>query len=200
MEYGLMPWVWLEYAPGYPAIFGDRTEGYLAPMVYSGDAQRLEADGTEALITMTQTHDGKLMKIHPGIRAPLSELRFKREDVEAMAAPSASKQAAAGAIKAEDVARARHGVTGKEIIEGFSLDGKDWDNLLSHPNSDGKRFKPALVQVGKQGKGGAALWSPIVFARLLIEQKELNKGQAASRFKKAWPQLEDEMLTEIGEI
>ncbi len=94
----------------------------------------------------------------------------------------------------------RRGVTSKGIIEGFLLDGKDWESLLSHSNSDGKRFKPALVQAGKQGKGGAALWSPIVFARLLINEGELNKGQVIARFKKAWPQFEDEMLAEIGEI
>lgn len=97
MECGFMPWVWLDYTPGYPAIFGDRLEGYLAPMVFGGDTERLEADGTFALITMTRTHEGIPMKINPGIRAPLSELRFKREDIEAMAAPSASKRAATGA-------------------------------------------------------------------------------------------------------
>lgn len=105
-----------------------------------------------------------------------------------------------GTTKAEDVPHASHGVTSKEIIKGFLLDGKDWESLLSHPNSDGKRFKPALVQAGKQGKGGAALWSPIVFARLLIDEGELNQGQVRARFKKAWPQFEDEMLAEIGEI
>lgn len=102
--------------------------------------------------------------------------------------------------KAGDVSNARPGVPSREIIEGFSLEGKDWGDLLSHPNSDGKRFKPALVQAGKQGKGGAALWSPVIFARLLIEQNELNKGQVVSRFKKAWPPLVDEMLAEIGEF
>ncbi|HRH15194.1 MAG TPA: hypothetical protein PK225_12685, partial [Azonexus sp.] len=58
LEYGLMPWVWLEHAPGYPAIFGDRLEGYLAPMAFGGDTQRLAAGGTDALITMTRTGDG----------------------------------------------------------------------------------------------------------------------------------------------
>ena len=95
MECGFMPWVWLDYTPGYPSIFGDRLEGYLAPMVFGGDTERLEADGTFALITMTRTHEGIPMKINPGIRAPLSELRFKREDIEAMAAPNGAPESKA---------------------------------------------------------------------------------------------------------
>lgn len=99
MEYGLMPWVWLDYMPGYPAIFGDRLEGYLAPMVFAGDTQRLEADRT-AILTMTRTHDGELLKLSPGATFPLSEIRFKRENLEELASQSMSKspssQTAAG--------------------------------------------------------------------------------------------------------
>lgn len=84
LETGLMPWFWLDYKPGYPAIFGNRVEGYLAPMVFTGDTQRLEADGADAVVTMTRTHDGQLIKIEPGIRVPNSELRFKRDDVQAL--------------------------------------------------------------------------------------------------------------------
>lgn len=91
------------------------------------------------------------------------------------------------------------GVPTKEIIAGFSLDGKDWADLLAHPDGDGKRFKPAMVQPGRRGSGGSALWSPVIFSRLLIEQRELNRGQVIARFKKKWPNLEDEMLAEIGE-
>ena len=64
-------------------------------MVFGGDTERLEADGTFALITMTRTHEGIPMKINPGIRAPLSELRFKREDIEAMAAPNGAPESKA---------------------------------------------------------------------------------------------------------
>lgn len=110
MEYGLMPWVWLDYMPGYPAIFGDRLEGYLAPMVFAGDTQRLEADRT-AILTMTRTHDGELLKLSPGATFPLSEIRFKREDLEELASQSMSKspssQTAAGVTDDwKDAARA----------------------------------------------------------------------------------------------
>lgn len=88
----------------------------------------------------------------------------------------------------------------EKIIDGFSLDGKNWTDLLAHPNSDGKHYKAAICQPGKRGKGGATLWNPVIFARLLIERGDLNEGQVKSRFKKAWPVLEDEMLAEIGDI
>jgi len=86
LEHGLMPWFWLDYTPGWPAIFGDRVEGYLAPMVFASDTQRLEADGTDALVNITRAHDGTIFKPSPGMRVPLSDLRFKRADVERVAA------------------------------------------------------------------------------------------------------------------
>lgn len=90
LETGLMPWFWLDYSRGWPAIFGDRKEGYLAPMVFTGDTFRLEVDGT-ALVTMTRTHDGTPMKIEPGIPVPLSDLRFRREDLEEIAAATLAR-------------------------------------------------------------------------------------------------------------
>lgn len=85
LECGLTPWFWLDYKPGYPAIFGDKVEGYLAPMVFASDTQRLEADGTDALVNITRAHDGTIFKIEPGMRVPLSELKFRREDIERVA-------------------------------------------------------------------------------------------------------------------
>ncbi|NMG56858.1 hypothetical protein [Aromatoleum aromaticum] len=82
LECHLKPWIWIDYKPGWPDIFGSRLEGYLAPMVFAGDTQRMEADGTDALVTMTRTHDGKLLKIEPGWRVPLAEIRFKRENIQ----------------------------------------------------------------------------------------------------------------------
>lgn len=95
--------------------------------------------------------------------------------------------------------------TNQEIIDGFILSGKNWDDILSRPNRDGKRFKDALVQPGKRGgtkcgKSNSALWNPVVFARLLIQNNDLNQGQVVARFKKTWPELEAEMMIEIGEL
>jgi hypothetical protein len=84
LENGLMPWFWLDYKPDYPAIFGDHIEGYLAPMVFTGDTQRLEADGSHALVNLTHTHDGVVMKVEPSITVSIKELKFKREDLQAL--------------------------------------------------------------------------------------------------------------------
>lgn len=101
LENGLIPWFWLDYKPGYPAIFGDHIEGYLAPMVFAGDTQRLEADGSHALVNLTHAHDGVVMKLEPSITVSIKELRFKREDLQALSsalknpAPTVAKVAAA---------------------------------------------------------------------------------------------------------
>lgn len=86
LEAALQPWVWLDYSPEQPAIFGGRYEGFLAPFVFMSDTFRLEADRQSALMTMTRTPDGNLLKITPGLRIALAELRFKREDVTQLAA------------------------------------------------------------------------------------------------------------------
>lgn len=102
LEEGLTPWFWLDFNGQHPAIFAfphknddaahyappwarDRTEGFLSRMLFAGDLCRLEADGAEALVSMFTAQDGKPVKIHPPLRVPLTDLRFKREDVEALA-------------------------------------------------------------------------------------------------------------------
>jgi hypothetical protein len=85
LEHGLTPYFWMDYKAGFPQIYGDKVEGYLSKMIFSGDTQRLAADGIDALVNMFTAHDGALVKIEPGWRMPLSELRFKREKVERVA-------------------------------------------------------------------------------------------------------------------
>ena len=85
LECGLTPHFWLDYKPGYPAIFSDRFEGYQTRMMFQGDLCRLESDGNTALVTMFAAHDGSPVKIEPGLRVPLSELRFKRDEIKATA-------------------------------------------------------------------------------------------------------------------
>lgn len=82
LEYDLTPHFWLDYKQGYPAVYGDRIEGYQTRMMFQGDLCRLESDGGDALVNMFTAHDGSLIKTEPGLRVPLSELRFKRESVE----------------------------------------------------------------------------------------------------------------------
>ncbi len=41
LECHLRPHFWLDYKPGYPAIYGDRIEGYQTRMMFQGDLCRL---------------------------------------------------------------------------------------------------------------------------------------------------------------
>jgi hypothetical protein len=59
----------------------------LAQMCFTGDVDRLEAGADEALLTMTRNPEGKLLKFEPGLRAPLTELRFKAVEVARLGAP-----------------------------------------------------------------------------------------------------------------
>lgn len=85
LECHLTPYFWLDYKPGYPAIYGNRIEGYQTRMMFQGDLCRLESDRGDALVNMFTAHDGTLVKVQPGLRVPLSELKFKRESVERVA-------------------------------------------------------------------------------------------------------------------
>ena len=85
LECHLRPHFWLDYQPGYPAIYGDRIEGYQTHMMFQGDLCRLESDRGDALVNMFTSHDGSLVKVEPGLRVPLLELKFKRESVERVA-------------------------------------------------------------------------------------------------------------------
>jgi len=85
LECHLTPHFWLDYKPGYPAIYGNKIEGYQTRMMFQGDLCRLESDRGDALVNIFTAHDGTLVKVEPGLRVPLSELKFKRESVERVA-------------------------------------------------------------------------------------------------------------------
>lgn len=85
LECHLTPYFWLEYNPAYPPVFGGKIEGFQTKMMFHGDLCRLESDGGYALVNMFAAHDGKLIKVEPAARVPLSDLRFKREQVERVA-------------------------------------------------------------------------------------------------------------------
>lgn len=81
-EAHLTPHVWIDHIPGYPQIFGERLEGYLTKMIFNGDVARLAADRAEALITMFPAHDGRLIKVSPGWKVALKDVRFNGQALE----------------------------------------------------------------------------------------------------------------------
>ncbi|MFZ6800872.1 hypothetical protein [Undibacterium sp. Di24W] len=82
IEYGITPYVWLDYNDQFPELFGDANGGYAAPIFFQGDTQRLAAGSADVLITMTKDADKIAIQLpSPGIRAPLDDLRFLRKDL-----------------------------------------------------------------------------------------------------------------------
>lgn len=118
LECGEQPWFWFDYSTEAPKeIFGDKTEGYFAPMVFAGDTHRLEMFGEFALVTMTRTHDDNLIKMTPGMRIDLSEIRFKRESLQELAdafAPKSDDPASSGAPESDE-ATAYHPSIGWQV-------------------------------------------------------------------------------------
>ena len=60
LECHLTPHFWLDYKPGYPAIYGNKIEGYQTRMMFQGDLCRLESDRGDALVNIFTAHDGTL--------------------------------------------------------------------------------------------------------------------------------------------
>jgi len=87
--------------------------------------------------------------------------------------------------------------TKQELIDGFQLTGKNWEDLLSRPS----KFDSAKRQPGRKGRGGDAIWCPITFAGLLAQQ-ELTPFQVKTRFLKVleWKKWEAEVMAEIGMV
>jgi len=153
LECHLTPYFWLDYKPGYPAIYSDRFEGYQTRMMFQGDLCRLESDGNTALVTMFAAHDGSPVKIEPGLRVPLSELRFKRDEIKATAeivnstAPAKDTPAPVAASEAPAQRAKRRSwldVTGVYITEilraGQYANGKALFNALESKAGTGSPF------------------------------------------------------------
>lgn len=114
IEHGLMPWFWLDYQAGWPdAVFNGCHEGYLAPLCFGGDTQRLAAGVSDVLVTMSRTQSGELFKLEVSPNAvsfPIDDLRFLRDDITQLAgklskpanAPAAKVQAGAITSPSDD--------------------------------------------------------------------------------------------------
>lgn len=93
-------------------------------------------------------------------------------------------------------------VTKSELIAGLDLVGGTWESRLKIPSKGIDHYKPARRDPGRkgQGAGNQSTWDPVVFTRIAVEKKHLNKGAALTKFKKAWPKWQDELEAEMGEL
>ena len=99
LEHSLMPWVWLDYNPRFPKIFGNRFEGFLTPMLFYGDVVRLAAVGNGVLLTMIRTPDQpqENILVVPGLRGEIHDLRFLRDNITRLAGKHSKPEGTPGA-------------------------------------------------------------------------------------------------------
>lgn len=82
IEYGMVPYFWLDYTDESAALFDGKREGFLVRMLFQPDLSRLEACPDEVLVQIFARPDDSLIKADPPFLIPITELRFQREDVE----------------------------------------------------------------------------------------------------------------------
>lgn len=180
LESGLMPWFWLDYTNGWPAIFGNRVEGYLAPVLFAGDTQRLAADRQNLLVNMTRTHDGKIIKIGPpALSAPVAEIRFVRADIEQLAKDICAQPSQAASAESGKQA-APKGITKDQALIAFESLVKI--NLKSAMEDKPKWIKDACLDKGAPGKKHPSLWDPVILGIAIREQCNVPKSKLTHAF------------------
>jgi hypothetical protein len=170
LEHGLTPYVWLDYDPAYPALFGDANGGYAAPIFFEDDIARLAAGSEDVLITLTKDAYKIVARLpEPGFRRPLDHLRFQKKDLEklagklkheAQAAQQKPKPKAAAAAAGESHA----GIGKAEVLEAFGrivrLDlDKALDDAIGIFGDDGARVKASAKKSKRY-----AVWNPVTLA------------------------------------
>ena len=187
LEHGLTPYVWLDYDPAYPDLFGDATGGYAAPIFFEGDIAHLAAGSADIMITRTKDAYKIVASLpEPGFRRPLDHLRFQKKDLERLAGklkheaqvpreePPAVKAAAResqlGIGKAEVMA-AFAGIVRLPLEQAL-------DQALGLFGDDGARVK-ASVRKSKRN----ALWNPVTLALGLHDVYRVPLGPLKRAFK-----------------
>ena len=186
LECHLRPHFWLDYKPGYPAIYGDRIEGYQTRMMFQGDLCRLESDRGDALVNMFTAHDGTLVKVEPGLRVPLSELKFKRECVERVAEiinKTAQPQAEPPApVVAESANNGPLPLTTGDIA--FCFDGIRWnEQQWRKPLGDKPKWLQSCVAIPGQRGVSETRWNPVLIAAALVHDGHAQARSIRAKFQ-----------------
>ena len=197
LECHLRPHFWLDYKPGYPAIYGDRIEGYQTRMMFQGDLCRLESDRGDALVNMFTAHDGTLVKVEPGLRVPLSELKFKRECVERVAEiinKTAQPQAAPPApVVADSASNGPLPLTTGDIA--FCFDGIRWnEQQWRKPLGNKPKWLQSCVAIPGQRGVSETRWNPVLMAAALVRDGHAQARSIRARFQTK-PQLKDWLVS-----
>ena len=164
IQNGLTPYVWLDYDPNYPALFGDANGGYPAPIFFEGDTQRLAAGSEDVLITITKDADKIVTQLAlPGFRRALHELRFLKRDLERLAS-KLKREAEPEPVNIELATESQTGIDKEQVLMAFaSLVKIDLEQALGSGGGifgdDGARVKGST----KRSKN-KAVWNPVTLA------------------------------------
>lgn len=211
LEHGLTPYVWLDYDPAYPDLFGDANGGYAAPIFFEGDIARLASGSDDVLITMTKDAYKIVARLpEPGFTRPLDALRFQKKDLEKLAGKL--KHEAAQAEKPADnrastppaaASESPYGIGKAEVLAAFGrlvrLDlDKALDDAIGIFGDDGARVK-ASARKSKRN----AVWNPVTLALGLHDVYgapigPLKRAFASHDFLHAWRDDWDRSLYLLG--
>lgn len=191
IESGLIPIVWLDYDPNYPALFDDANGGYPAPIFFEADTRRLALGSEDVLITMTKDVYNIVAQLNPaGIRRPLHELRFLKKELERLA-NKLKREAQPQPVKIVEAKESQAGINKEQVLTAFSSLVKiNLEQALSTGGGifgdDGARVKSSTRKGGKN-----TLWNPITLALGLndvyrVPISQLKRAFTAHDFLHEW--------------
>lgn len=184
LEHELTPYVWFDYDPAYPDLFGDANGGYAAPIFFADDIARLAAGSEDVLITITKDAYKIVARLpEPGFTRPLADLRFQKKDIEKLAG-RLQHAAQAPAEKARPAAaESQLGIGKADVLAAFgpivrmNLE-KSLDDAIGIFGDDGARVK-ASVRKSKRN----AVWNPVTLALGLHDVYRAPLGALKRAFK-----------------
>ncbi len=204
ITHGLTPYVWLDYNEQFPELFGDATGGYAAPIFFQDDTQRFAAGSEDVLITMTKDADKIAIQLPPpGIRAPLSDLRFLRKDLQRFL-EHMKKSSLPAKEQKPTLEESKKGITKEQAILAFaSLVKINFEVALMSGDAifgdEGARIKSST-----KGAKSKYLWNPVTLALGLnenyrIPMSRLKRVFIEHEFLMPWDAQWHETLALLGE-
>ncbi len=184
LEHELTPYVWLDYDPAYPDLFGDANGGYAAPIFFEDDIARLAAGSEDVLITMTKDAYKIVARLpEPGFTRPLADLRFQKKDIEKLAGRLKHAAQAPTEKARPAAAESQLGIGKADVLAAFgpivrmNLE-KSLDDAIGIFGDDGARVK-ASVRKSKRN----AVWNPVTLALGLHDVYRAPLGALKRAFK-----------------
>lgn len=183
VEHGITPYVWLDYDPAYPELFGEANGGYAAPIFYEGDIARLVAGSSDVLITLTKDAYKIVARLpEPGFTRRLDELRVLGKEIERLAG---KLKHAATAPPPQPVAtrESKAGINAQQVLEAFG--GLVRIDLQQALQGAGGVFGDEGARVKGSAKKGKAhtVWNPVTLALGLNDVYRVPVGKLTRAFK-----------------